>query len=271
MRVLYSFPTRLGTSGIGMTAWHQVAAPRRARARGHGRLRGANERAAPGRRARDRDAAPAGLEAPLPAARLHARRRASTTAAPRRAPARCRTSSTCSTAGRSAPSAPSRRPARPAFRGLLERPNAHTRFAFDAVSRVPRRARASTSTRRARTPSGPSGSPARSASTRSREALLCPSDFVARTFRDEGFPDDRAAAPSLRLRPGRASAPNGARTRPRPFTVGFVGRGEPRKGLHLALRAWLDSGLADRGRLIVAGAIEPSTASCSSRCSRTRA
>ena len=26
MRVLYSFPTRLGTSGIGMTAWHQVAA-----------------------------------------------------------------------------------------------------------------------------------------------------------------------------------------------------------------------------------------------------
>ena len=25
MRVLYSFPTRLGTSGIGTTAWQQIA------------------------------------------------------------------------------------------------------------------------------------------------------------------------------------------------------------------------------------------------------
>ena len=25
MRVLYSFPTRLGTPGIGTTAWHQAA------------------------------------------------------------------------------------------------------------------------------------------------------------------------------------------------------------------------------------------------------
>ena len=37
---------------------------------------------------------------------------------------------------------------------------------------------------------------------------------------------------------------NGADHGSRPFTVGFVGRGEPRKGLHLALNAWLDSGLA---------------------------
>ena len=39
--------------------------------------------------------------------------------------------------------------------------------------------------------------------------------------------------------------------------MGFVGRGEPRKGLHLALRAWLDSGAAERGRFVIAGGIEP--------------
>jgi glycosyltransferase involved in cell wall biosynthesis len=39
--------------------------------------------------------------------------------------------------------------------------------------------------------------------------------------------------------------------------VGFFGRGEPRKGLHLALRAWLDSGAAEGGRFVLAGAVEP--------------
>ena len=34
------------------------------------------------------------------------------------------------------------------------------------------------------------------------DALLCPSDFVARTFRERGVPAAPPAAPPLRLRPG---------------------------------------------------------------------
>ena len=54
------------------------------------------------------------------------------------------------------------------------------------------------------------------------------------------------------------------------LTAVFVGRGEPNKGLHLALRGWLDSGAAEHGRLLVCGEILPSyrekiaAASCTS-------
>ena len=33
--------------------------------------------------------------------------------------------------------------------------------------------------------------------------------------------------------------------------------GEPRKGLHYALRAWIESGIADKGRLLICGTIMP--------------
>ena len=37
----------------------------------------------------------------------------------------------------------------------------------------------------------------------------------------------------------------------------FAGRGEPAKGLHLALRAWSDSGIGTEARLVICGEIEP--------------
>ena len=36
-----------------------------------------------------------------------------------------------------------------------------------------------------------------------------------------------------------------------------MGRGEPRKGLHYALRAWIASGAAESGRFVIVGAIDP--------------
>lgn len=253
MRVLYSFPTRLGTSGIGMTAWHQVAALAE-----HGHavtvVCGTNERTFPGDVRVIETLRPAGLKLSyrmlgfMRAVRLHDRRAA---AALRRLRheidvLHCwplgseRTLEAARDAG---------------VCGLLERPNAHTRFAFDAVSK------ACADLGLAVDPSSShAGRPERLAREEREYALanglLCPSDFVAGTFRDEGFPE----AVLLRHRYGYDPADfgtNGAGHGSRPFTVGFVGRGEPRKGLHLALNAWLDSGLAARGRLIVAGAIEP--------------
>jgi glycosyltransferase involved in cell wall biosynthesis len=39
------------------------------------------------------------------------------------------------------------------------------------------------------------------------------------------------------------------------LTAAFVGRGEPNKGLHHALRAWVDSGAGENGRLLICGEV----------------
>jgi glycosyltransferase involved in cell wall biosynthesis len=139
--------------------------------------------------------------------------------------------------------------------GLLERPNAHTRFAFRAVEEAcrelgipidrssphyPRQDRLAREEREYALAGG----------------LLCPSDFVARSFLAEGVREERLLRHRYGYDPARFWPDVGSHV-DRPFTAGFVGRGEPRKGLHLALRAWLDSGAAEDGRFVIAGAIEP--------------
>jgi glycosyltransferase involved in cell wall biosynthesis len=84
------------------------------------------------------------------------------------------------------------------------------------------------------------------------DVLLVPSPYVRRTFLERGFPADRLSMHRYGFDPERF-APRGDRE-PGPFTAVFLGRAEPRKGLHYALRAWHESGVADRGRLLVAGA-----------------
>jgi glycosyltransferase involved in cell wall biosynthesis len=85
--------------------------------------------------------------------------------------------------------------------------------------------------------------------------LLAPSDFVAHSFTGQGI----AAQRILRHRYGYDQTrfnPSGGDEQPVEFTALFVGRGEPPKGLHLALRAWQESGVS--GRFLIAGTlIEP--------------
>jgi glycosyltransferase involved in cell wall biosynthesis len=139
--------------------------------------------------------------------------------------------------------------------GVLERPNAHTRFAFAAVEQVCRELGIPVD------PSSPHFPRPERLEREEREyeladGLLCPSEFVAETFLAEGVPSSRILRHRYGYDPARFSPADGPPPE-RPFTVGFFGRGEPRKGLHLALRAWLDSGAADEGRFVIAGAIEP--------------
>ena len=70
------------------------------------------------------------------------------------------------------------------------------------------------------------------------------------------MPEERLLRHRYGYDPARFGA-SGRRDGDRPFTVGFVGRGEPRKGLHIALEAWQDSGAAADGRFVIAGAIDP--------------
>lgn len=87
------------------------------------------------------------------------------------------------------------------------------------------------------------------------DALLVASEHARETFVERGFAAERLllhryGCDPRRFRP--ASGPPGGDPN-RGLTALFAGRGEPRKGLHLALRAWRDSGVGRRGRMIVAG------------------
>jgi glycosyltransferase involved in cell wall biosynthesis len=90
------------------------------------------------------------------------------------------------------------------------------------------------------------------------DALLVPSEYSLGTFLERGVPREKLVVHRYGYDGDRFFAPNGgASSRERPFTAIFVGRCEPRKGLHHALRAWIDSGAAESGRFIVCGAFEP--------------
>jgi glycosyltransferase involved in cell wall biosynthesis len=137
---------------------------------------------------------------------------------------------------------------------LLERPNAHTRYAFEVV-----RAECD----RIGVPLPPNHEHAYKPDVLAREeaefeladALACPSEFVAQTFRERGFADDRLrrhfyGVDINRFRPATHPAVE-------PFTAVFVGVAAVRKGLHFALEAWHRSTASDRGRFVIAGDILP--------------
>jgi glycosyltransferase involved in cell wall biosynthesis len=87
------------------------------------------------------------------------------------------------------------------------------------------------------------------------DVILVPSPFALETFRSRAVPDAKLVLHRYGCDLDRFTP--AAEPPADPFTAVFVGRCEPRKGLHLALRAWRDSGLADRGRLVVCGDFVP--------------
>jgi glycosyltransferase involved in cell wall biosynthesis len=94
---------------------------------------------------------------------------------------------------------------------------------------------------------------------READYLLAHSEFARSTFVARGVPADKV----LVHRNGADLEdfhPNGARAGRDggPLTALFLGRAEPIKGLHYALRAWGESGVGERcGRLLVSGRFVP--------------
>ena len=139
---------------------------------------------------------------------------------------------------------------------FLERPNAHTKFAYEVVQEECQRLGITM-------PPGHEHAYNKKF-LRHEEAeyaladhLLCPSDFVARTFLDRGFPAQKLArhqygfdnqlffAGQQKAEPGRG------------LTMIFVGGCAPRKGLHYALDAWLKSSAHEKGTFLIAGEFIP--------------
>jgi glycosyltransferase involved in cell wall biosynthesis len=252
VRVLYSFPTRLGTPGIGTTAWQQAAGVAE-HCSSLTVVCASCERKLPSGIRVIETLRPAGVKLPfrslglMRAVALHDRR---TAAVVRRQGDFDLVHCWPLGAERTLGAARER-----GLQGLLERPNAHTRFAFAAVQDVCRDLGIPVDRSSPHFPD-PERLEREEREYALADRLLCPSEFVASTFRAEGFPESRLLRHRYGYDPAQFNV-DGAVARARPFTVGFFGRGEPRKGLHLALRAWLGSGAADGGRFVIAGAIEP--------------
>jgi glycosyltransferase involved in cell wall biosynthesis len=139
---------------------------------------------------------------------------------------------------------------------VLERCNAHTKYAYDVVQRECERLGLTLP---------PDHEHAYKPDVLSKEEkeygsadyILCPSDFVARTFIEKGFPkeklvlyrygfDEKKCYPGTKPQKGKPG-----------LTMLFAGGCAPRKGLHYALEAWLRSPAHLKGTFLIVGDFVP--------------
>ena len=123
---------------------------------------------------------------------------------------------------------------------VLERPNAHTRFAYEVVQKECERLGVGLP---------PKHEHSYKADVLIKEEaeyelatrLLCPSDFVARSFLEHGFAREKLARHQYGFDEQVYYTEPGARQETGGLKMLFVGGCAPRKGVHYALEAWLKS------------------------------
>jgi len=139
---------------------------------------------------------------------------------------------------------------------VLERPNAHTQFAYEVVAkeceklgiRMPRGHEHDFNANTLRI---------ENEEYQLADCLLCPSDFVTRTFLEKGFPKEKLARHQYGFDEKTFFAGSQNTSAERGLTMIFVGGCAPRKGLHYALEAWLGSGAQEKGMFLIAGEFIP--------------
>ncbi|HEY6445196.1 MAG TPA: glycosyltransferase family 4 protein [Acidobacteriaceae bacterium] len=140
---------------------------------------------------------------------------------------------------------------------VLERPNANTRFAMEVVQQecerlgvaLPPEHEHAFDTRKLEK---------EEAEYRLATRLLCPSDFVVKTFLEKGFKQEQLAR-HIYGYDETVYYPDGSRIldRARGLTMLFVGVCAVRKGVHFALEAWLNSPASQNGTFLIAGEFLP--------------
>lgn len=139
---------------------------------------------------------------------------------------------------------------------VLERPNAHTRFAYEVVQKE---------CERIGVPLPPGHEheyneeilAREEAEYRLSDALLCPSDFVVKTFLDQGFQREQLVRHIYGFDEKRFFPAVAPRDPKRGLTMLSVGVCAVRKGLHFALEAWLNSPASKDGTFLIAGGFIP--------------
>jgi glycosyltransferase involved in cell wall biosynthesis len=253
LHVLYTFPLRLGVPGIGMTAWHQV--------RGLVQLGvkitlccGTCERPLPGVHSLVETMKLARVRIPYRLMGFMRAIRRHDAAVARLLP--IKSSEIDLVHGWPLGSLATFKAARKLkIACVLERQNAHTAFACETVAAE--HVRLGLPLDRENTHAvKPHRLELEEAEYCLASKLACPSDFVAKTFLDRGFASTQIARHQYGYDPTQFN-PTGATRGDRRFTAVFVGRCEPRKGLHYALEAWHASGAAENGRFIICGSFIP--------------
>jgi glycosyltransferase involved in cell wall biosynthesis len=139
---------------------------------------------------------------------------------------------------------------------VLERPNAHTRFAYEVVRKE---------CERLGVQMPPDHEHAyhddilriEEAEYDLADRLLCPSDFVLQTFVDAGFPLEKLARHQYGFDHNVYTSEGSSQGAGPGLTMLFVGGVAPRKGLHFALEAWLASPAHVNGTFLIAGEFIP--------------
>lgn len=137
----------------------------------------------------------------------------------------------------------------------LDRCNAHTGFAYEVVEDECRRLGITLP------PDHPHSYNAEilrfeEAEYREADYIMCPSEFVQRTFEERGYPKAKLE----RFRYGfdeKAIYPDDKPREDRGLRVLFAAGCAPRKGLHYALDAWLKSAASEDGQFLIAGEFVP--------------
>jgi len=139
---------------------------------------------------------------------------------------------------------------------VLERPNAHTRFAYEVVNQECRRLGVAL----------PKGHEyeynehilrLEEEEFRTADYLLCPSEFVAKTFRDRGFPEGKLLRHQYGFDADDFYPESSLREAGKKFIMLFAGQCAVRKGLHFAVDAWLNSPAVGNGTFFIAGGFIP--------------
>lgn len=139
---------------------------------------------------------------------------------------------------------------------VLERPNAHTRFAYAVVRQECDRIGVEL-------PKDHEHAFKQEVLEREEKEyaeatrLLCPSDFVAESFVQFGFARESLARHQYGYDASVFYPDESRRHGGEGLSALFVGGCAPRKGLHFALQAWLESSACRRGRFRIAGAFVP--------------
>ena len=142
---------------------------------------------------------------------------------------------------------------------VLERPNAHTRFAYEVVGAECERLGVEL-------PRHHEHAWNEAVLEREEEEfaladkVLCPSDFVAQTFLDRGFANERLIRHVYGYDDTVFHPTSVSRERGDGLTLLFVGVCAVRKGVHFALEAWLASPASRTGKFLIAGEFLPAYA-----------
>jgi glycosyltransferase involved in cell wall biosynthesis len=139
---------------------------------------------------------------------------------------------------------------------VLERPNAHTGFAMEIVQEECDRLGVTLP---------PDHEHAFNAKKLRKEEeeyrlatrLLCPSEFVVKTFLDKGFAKEQLVRHIYGYDEKVYHPSEGLRDPNRGLTMLFVGVCAVRKGVHYALEAWLQSSASKDGTFLIAGEFLP--------------